>query len=334
MNINKYSRKKVINLLRWEGSVVGAAALRARDTVCSLVDKHTFKRNDRMHGANLILMFLGVKLREGRVYLLPDLSEVSNARFFQRLLFFLMMCLLLDIPAVQNMFDDEEKRQIKLMAIFCAIYYGPYFLTTFVSASAPKNDLTLIASLRALREERPFQGIAQQVLVMMDRHTDYLSPQLVTLALCDLSLPAEERQDLATALFNNLKIWPVTFDMTDVERPGPAMASGNTFWTENITPALSSFVTPSSFLIFHVCDQTPKDLDWLSQPVSQWQSSNSYFDFQYFVTHKHVVNDAAERAIGLIKPLASKFRKEEHLQESLKTMEELRIQFPKGRQKK
>ena len=65
--------------------MVGAAARAARDMVHQLEDKHTFKRNDRKHGANLILMFLGIRLRPGYTYLLPDLSEVSNARFFQRL---------------------------------------------------------------------------------------------------------------------------------------------------------------------------------------------------------------------------------------------------------
>ena len=57
---------------------------------------------------------------------------------------------------------------------------------------------------------------------MMDRNTDYFSPQLVTLALCDLSLPAEERQDLAAAIFNYLENMPAAFSMIDVERPGPA----------------------------------------------------------------------------------------------------------------
>ena len=65
--------------------MVGGAARTARNMVYDLVTRHTFKRNDRKHGAYLLLMFLGVRLREGSIYLLPDLSEVSYARFFQRL---------------------------------------------------------------------------------------------------------------------------------------------------------------------------------------------------------------------------------------------------------
>ena len=69
---------------RWEGTPVARAATKAKNIVQSLVNVYTFKRNDRMHGANFILMFLGVRLRDGATYRLPDLSEPSNARFFQR----------------------------------------------------------------------------------------------------------------------------------------------------------------------------------------------------------------------------------------------------------
>lgn len=65
----------------------------------------------------------------------------------------------------------------------------------------------------------------------------------------------------------------------------------------NTTPALSSFVTDASTLIFYVIGQTPAHLDWLNSPVAEWESSPSYRDFHYYVTNKHVVNDAAERCI-------------------------------------
>ena len=44
-----------------------------------------------------------------------------------------MIAMLIGIPAVADLYDAEERRQIMLMAIFCAVYYGPYFLTSFLS---------------------------------------------------------------------------------------------------------------------------------------------------------------------------------------------------------
>ena len=187
-------------------------------------------------------------------------------------------------------------------------------------------------SLRELRTQNEFSEVAQKVLEVLDRHTDYLSAQLVPLALGDKSLPSEEREDLARALHRELQHWQgEEFTLSEVERPGPKLASGDAYFLDGRTPRLSEFVTPSSFLIFKVIDQQPEDLEWLGCPSEEWEASDAYQDFQYFVKHKKVVNDPAERAIGLIKPLVANFKKEEHLQNSLKTMEEVRSRYPKGK---
>ena len=51
------------------------------------------------------------------------------------------------------------------------------------------------------------------------------------MALCDKTLPDEERQDLAAAIFSNLENWPDQFPVTDSEQPGPRMASGDAFFS-------------------------------------------------------------------------------------------------------
>ena len=75
-------------------------------------------------------------------------------------------------------------------------------------------------------------------------------------------------------------------------------------------------------------NQQPGDLAWLTQPVNEWQSSDAYFDFEYYVNQKHVVNDAAERAIGLVKPHVANFKKEENFQAAMKTIEVARARYP------
>ena len=90
-------------------------------------------------------------------------------------------------------------------------------------------------------------------------------------------------------------------------------------------------MTADSFLIFRVIDQKPADLAWLNCPVLEWESYDSYFDFQFYVKSKHVVNDAAERAIGLVKPIAAKFNKDENLQAALRTIDKVKAKYPKGK---
>lgn len=53
-----------------------------------------------------------------------------KAKFALRLLFFVLMGLLLNFPAVRELFTAEERNHILLMSVFCSVYYGPYFLST------------------------------------------------------------------------------------------------------------------------------------------------------------------------------------------------------------
>ena len=305
--------------------------MRAREVVLESKNRGLFKRNDQRFAADFILMKLGVPLREGVLYTLPDLAEPSNARFLQRMLFFGLIDLLKNLPAVRALFSAEEWKIISRMAIFCTLFYGPYFLSTPVASQAATHDLDLIESLREYREQDP--DIAEQALKVMDRHSDYLSPKLIPMILADKTLSEEVRQDFATVLHAKLEegVWGgEEFEVGDTESPGPNMASGEIFW-RNGRPSLSSFIGDTSFLIFRVINQQPDDLAWLAQPVAEWESSDSYLDFEYYVNNKHVVNDAAERAIGLVKPQVANFKKEENFQAAMKTIEVARAKFPNSK---
>ena len=107
------------------------------------------------------------------------------------------------------------------------------------------------------------------------------------LALADKSLPSEEREDLARALHRELQHWQgEEFTLSELERSGPKLASGEAYFQDGRVPRLSEFVTPSSFLIFKVIDQHPDDLEWLERPSEDWEVSDAYNDFQYYVKHK------------------------------------------------
>ena len=76
---------------QWEGTDVARAAKEAKQFVKNCARDQTFNRNDYMHGITFILLFLGVKVKEGATFALPDLAEVSNARFLQRFAFSLLL---------------------------------------------------------------------------------------------------------------------------------------------------------------------------------------------------------------------------------------------------
>ena len=51
---------------------------------------------------------------------------------FSRMLYFVQMFLLLQVPAVARLFSDSEAEKvvIRRMALFCILYYGPHFLNS------------------------------------------------------------------------------------------------------------------------------------------------------------------------------------------------------------
>lgn len=57
------------------------------------------------------------------------------------------------------------------------------------------------------------------------------SPRLVPMALADITMPVEERQDLATAVHRVVASWDeANFAVADLDLPGPNFASGDTYW--------------------------------------------------------------------------------------------------------
>ena len=166
-----------------------------RKTLMGLLKAESFDRGDYKYAAEFILLYLGVQIRDNAKFYFPDLAKASNARFIQRCLYFVMMELLMDVPAVQAMFSAREQETIADMALFSSLYYGPYFLQTTIASryfsciknlkeilslaivtslfpSAARQDLTLIKELRKLRRHK--RDLATSALQVMDRHTDYL----------------------------------------------------------------------------------------------------------------------------------------------------------------
>ena len=93
-------------------------------------------------------------------------------------------------------------------------------------------------------------------------------------------------------------------------------------------PHVSSFVSVDSFLLFSLLGQQPEDFAWLERPVLEWESFPQYFKFEAYVESKNVVNDAAERFIGVTKPRVANFRSKTNLQSNLLTAMKVQNTYP------
>ena len=151
---------------------------------------------------------------------------------------------------------------------------------------------------------------------------------MVPMALVDDGLEVEMREELAAAIYREVLAWDgEKFPRIEVMQPSPNLASGDLYWLAG-KPSLSSFVAAESLNIFHLIGLGAEDLQWLAQPVVEWENSLKFMEFANYVKTKLVVNDPAERALGLIKPIIKKFKKEKNLQSAMIVTKKARAAWP------
>ena len=174
----------------------------------------------------------------------------------------------------------------------------------------------LATALLPICPKFPFLRDAIKFLVMI-----LPSPQLIVMSLANKDLQDDERSALAIALNNLRGQWGGgEFEVQEVNRPGQRFASCDQLWANGM-PHVSSFVSVDSFLLFSLLGQQPEDLAWMEWPVSELESFPLYLKFEAYVESKNVVNNDAERFIGVTKPRVATFRSETNLQSNLLTTE-------------
>ena len=88
-------------------------------------------------------------------------------------------------------------------------------------------------------------------------------------------------------------------------------------WLSGQIPDLSSFLGPESWLVFNKLGFSSEDKEWLLQGPELWDQIPGYQRFRDFVKRLTIVNDPAERGVGLIKQFIASFQSEVLCQENL-----------------
>ena len=262
----------------------------------SVLSQKVFPRDDYNQLTQLIVIWLGGVLEN---FSFHKPKKFSSARFVQRAIYYITMELL---SYQYELFTEEEIDEIEVMAEFCGLFYGPWFLKSPLTASAPYNDLRSTKQMRDYREVRKVE--ADACLASWDRHLDYLSPALVIFSLASKEVPVKEKEEIAAALLATLTTEDVdSFPSGDghIIVPDPQFAQGNKFWAaDHSLPSLAQFVGRESWLLFHYLGMMNlDDMLWLGEKVEDWESFSSFQLFQKFVRDLDTVNDPAERTVKL-----------------------------------
>ena len=178
--------------------------------------------------------------------------------------------------------------EIRSLALFYSVYYSAAWLTCSFATDAPLYDLNCIKTLEVVCKDEGtwpivFKEIVKAALDKLLNHTWYLSERLVILALFS------ERVDISTKERMRCSMLKYIDMPQQNEQLKPEC---NSFSNKQ----LKDFVGSDSHCIFDLLDLKK---DFLKISASKWTSSINYMDAVNSVKQLSVVNDAAERALGM-----------------------------------
>ena len=259
----------------------------------SKLNNNTFARGDYLYLCKLIVIYLGGNVEN---FHFQKPIGVHSARFMQRAIYYLHMCLIKDQIQI---FELEELSEIQTMADYVALFYGKEFLEAPLLADAGLNDLEAWQFMERYREHQPV--LAEGVLGNMSGHLDYLSEENIVFSLASRKVRSAEKKEIVDTL---LSLEDVDVDLSPppvprrgsmkVEIPKPLKTSRET------RPSLAEFVGPKSWLVFERLNLIAS-LDWmLEDDVNRWVEYQSYNNFCDFVMKFNCTNDEAERNIKML----------------------------------
>ena len=270
----------------------------------------TWPREDYREFLTLVVVSLGGVIPNFR-FRLPGPDH--HARWMSKGIY------VIKIRLLSNVFKltEGENENIRRIFLFTVVIYAKAWLTSALSTSAARNDLTFHLNVLRYRELEP--SVAFKVLQSIRNHGWYLSGQLVTLALADIELDDDEKEEMAKTLHSIPRV-PI--------QPGKPEFPVLDWRNETLRrPRLSSLITPVSWLIFDILDLSGPQ-DWLQLPSHMWSMFSEYRKIVEFATNLPVVNDLAERGCHMITEYINKSSNEEQRQALLQVVEYHRTLVP------
>lgn len=255
-------------------------------------------RHDYLELATLTLLFLGGSMPAGLgVISIKAPGAFHHARWMSKALYTLKIALFRN--QLRDVYTPDQLENIYNLAIFISIFYSQAWLTCTSATNAPSNDLDLMkkflkaeSSIKLQKKHWPtnFLDLVSAARGKMENHLWYLSERLVPFALFSDIVTSSEKEKLRKAMLKNQG--PVTNTIQE-------MPHSNNLGSKT----LRDFIGKDSWTMFKLLGINP---DFLNLSVDQWNVSTSYLHGKEVLSNLPVVNDAAERALGLATEMNTK----------------------------
>lgn len=197
------------------------------------------------------------------------------------------------------------------------MFYVKYWLCCTSATDAPILDLNLLQQLEKAKELEKDALILQFIEASMEKlklHLWYLSERLVPLAFFCNRVDDCQKSEMAKEMIAYEGMIPGgTQDMPITDQR-----------VEFSSMKLKQFVGSDSWTFFKLIGVKP---DFLYIPVSEWINDNSYLKVCSYTKSLSVVNDSAERALGMMTEFHVNriTQSEEQRQHLLQVVKEMRL---------
>lgn len=195
-----------------------------------------------------------------------------HARFMAYSIYFLKMQLLSE----QFEMTDEERRGVKEMSTFIALFHSAAFLKSRLSSISPALDLNYLSMMHLYKEENP--AAAEFAIDSVLKHLWYLTEEVVVLSIFDRQLELILRKGILVKLPSFPR--PKTFSPGKPKFPSLKFDSIITYPDQ-----LLNFVASRSWLLFVSIKLTEEHFDWMHTEVNNWEKMSGYKKLKELCAH-------------------------------------------------
>ena len=177
---------------------------------------------------------------------------------------------------------------VDILGIFLVLFYVKYWLCCTSPSDAPSIDLNLLklfekASVEV--EDKQMQDLVNLSKQKLISHLWYLSERLVPFAFFSSRVSNKDKAEMAKEIIKYKTNATIQYTQD--------MPISNNFCSKK----LKNFIGPDSWTFFRLFDVEPT---FLYKPVIQWSIDDTFKKLSPIVRATKVVNDSAERALGMI----------------------------------
>ena len=209
-------------------------------------------------------------------------------------IYILKMCLLQHQLPSLHWSKKKKIEKMVLFVVFC--YLRPWFEASSIPAAAT-NDLLLYKSL--LKFKKINKAVSTKTSTSLNRHTWYLTEDLISFSLFNDDIPVEERTLLAAKISREAA-------------PGDLEIRKPTLPTITKDFQLLDFAGGRSRLLFDLLDLST---DFLQH--DDWHLSDDYKTCKTALRSLSAINDSAERGIALATRFNTTITRDEALHQEL-----------------